>query len=324
MSMVPAISIARLETVGVSLNRPECVLPMPSGDVFVPHWPGGVTVVRADGAVDTWRAVGTAIDLRPNGIALAPDRTFLVANLGSDGGVWRLDRTGQLTPFLVELDGAALPPANFVTIDAQGRTWITVSTRRRPRQQAWRRDVSDGFVVLVDDAGPRVVADGLHYTNEARVDPTGNFLYVAETFGRRIRRFPIGSRGALGSPDTVLAIDAEFFPDGLTFDEAGGLWVTSLVTNRLLRLHGDRLQTVLEDVNHEFARLADEAFLAGVMAAEHLGRIPGTSLQQLTSVGFGGPDGKSVYLGTLHGSSVYRFHTIVAGADVPYWKYQAP
>jgi sugar lactone lactonase YvrE len=323
MSTVPTISVAGLETVGVLLNRPECVLPMRSGDVFVPEWPGGVTAVRAGGSIQTWRAT-TTIDLRPNGIALTPDGSFLIANLGDDGGVWRLDRTGQLTPFLIELDGIALPPANFVMIDRQDRIWITVSTRHRPRQLAWRHDISDGFIVLVDSSGARVVADGLHYTNEVRLDTTERWLYVAETFGRRIRRFPIGSRGAVGAPETVLSIDTGFFPDGLALDEAGGLWVTSLVTNRLLRLHDDRVQTVLEDVNHEFVRRVDQAFAGGSMAAEHLGRIPGTVLQQLTSVGFGGRDGKSVYLGTLHGSSVYCFQTTVAGADVAYWAYRSP
>jgi sugar lactone lactonase YvrE len=314
MSTVPTVVVAGLQRVGAALRRPECVLPTRSGDVFVPEWPGGVTVVRSNGTAETWRPATAAIDLLPNGIALAPDGSFLIANLGSDGGVWRLDRAGQLTPFVTEVDGVALPPANFVTIDDRGRTWITVSTRQRPRQQAWRRGVADGFIVLVDGARPRIVADGLHYTNEVRLDTASRWLYVVETFGRRIRRFPIKSDGGLGAPEGVLALDCGFFPDGLTFDQAGGLWTTSLVSNRLLRLHDDELQTVLEDVNPEFVQAAEQAFVSDAMAAEHLGPIPGTTLQQLTSVGFGGADGKSVYLGTLHGSSVYRFRTTVAGA----------
>jgi sugar lactone lactonase YvrE len=324
MSTVPTIAAARLETVGAALSRPECVLPMRSGDVFVPEWPGGVTVVRASGQVQTWRARTSTIDLRPNGIALTPDGSFLIANLGNDGGVWRLDSRGELTPFVIEVDGIPVPPANFVTIDDRNRIWITVSTRHQPRQLAWRRDVADGFVALVDGSGPRIVADGLHYTNEVRVDPSGNSLCVVETFGRRIRRFEVKSDGSLGTGETVLSLDTEFFPDGLAFDEAGGLWVTSLVTNRLLRLHDDRLQTVLEDVNRDFVRTVEQAFVSNLLAAEHLGRIPGTTLQQLTSIGFGGRDGKSVYLGTLHGSSVYGFRTTVAGANVPYWSYPAP
>jgi len=55
------------------------------------------------------------------------------------------------------------------------------------------------------------------------------------------------------------------------------------------------------------------------MTAEHLGRIPRTLLQQLTSLAFGGPDRRTVYLGTLHGSCLYRFRAAVAGARLPHW-----
>ena len=307
--LVPTVTPAGLEAHGAGLSRPECVVATLSGDVFVPEWPGGVTVVRADGRTQSWRATSTTLDLRPNGIALAPDGAFLIANLGDQGGVWRLDLAGRLTPVVEEVDGIALPPANFVTVDEQGRTWISVSTRLLPRQQAWRADVADGFVVLLDATGPRLVADGLHYTNEVRPDPTGKWLYVVETFGRRVRRFPIRPGATLGTPETVLSLGRGFFPDGFAFDEEGGLWVTSLVSNRLVRFQRDRAETILEDVNRDFVERVEGAFASRSMTAEHLDRIPGTRLQQLTSVAFGGPDRRTVYLGSLHASSLYRFRT---------------
>lgn len=324
MSTLLRVAVAALEVHGSGLNRPECVLPTRTGDLFVPEWPGGVTVIRADGRMQTWRATPATIDLRPNGIALTPDGAFLIANLGDDGGVWRLDQAGRLTPVVVEVDGIALPPANFVTVDDQGRTWISVSTRLQPRQQAWREDVADGFVVLLDGAGARVVADGLHYTNEVRPDPTGTWLYVVETFGRRVRRFPIRADSTLGRPETVLSLADGFFPDGFAFDEDGGLWITSLVSNRLVRFHDDRLETVLQDVNPEFVDRVEGAFASRTMSREHLGKIPGTRLQQLTSVAFGGADRRTVYLGTLHGTSVYSFRAAIAGAQVPYWNFPVP
>jgi sugar lactone lactonase YvrE len=112
-----------------------------------------------------------------------------------------------------------------------------------------------------------------------------------------------------------------FFPDGFAFDEEGGLWVTSLVSNRLLRFHDDRLETILEDVNTEFVEGVEQAFASRTMTAEHLGRIPRTLLQQLTSLAFGGPDRGTVYLGTLHGSCLYRFRASIAGARLPHWTY---
>ena len=324
MSTSLHVDVAALEAHGAGLNRPECVVPTRTGDVFVPEWPGGITVIRADGRMHTWRATPATIDLRPNGIALAPDGTFLIANLGDAGGVWRLDAAGRLTPVVVEVDGIALPPANFVTVDEQLRTWISVSTRRKPRQQAWRDDVADGFVVVLDAAGVRIVADGLHYTNEVRPDPTGKWLYVVETFGRRVSRFPILPRSTLGPPETVFSLGDGFFPDGFAFDEDGGLWLTSLVSNRLVRFDGARLTTVLEDVNPEFVQRVEDAFAARSMSAEHLGRIPDTQLQHLTSVAFGGADRRTVYLGTLHGTSVYRFRGEIAGAQPPHWNFPAP
>jgi sugar lactone lactonase YvrE len=324
MSITPRIAVTALEPHGSGLNRPECVVPVRSGDVFVPEWPGGVTVVRADGRTQSWRATSAAIDVRPNGIAIAPDGSFLIANLGDDGGVWRLDRDGRLSPIVVEVDGIALPPANFVTVDDRLRTWISVSTRLRPRQQAWRDDVADGFVVVLDAGGARIVADGLHYANEVRPDPSGQWLYVVETFGRRLRRFPIRPSATLGPGETVLSLGRGFFPDGFAFDEDGGLWITSLVSNRLVRFDGDRLETMLEDVNADVVQRVEDAFASRAMTAEHLGVIPGTRLQHLTSVAFGGPDRRTVYLGSLHASSLYRFRADVAGARAPHWDFPAP
>ena len=321
MSNDDRVEVSVLEAHGSGLNRPECVIATRSGDVFVPEWPGGVTVIQPDGRTQTWRAQ-SPIDLRPNGIALAPDGSFLIANLGDEGGIWRLDRSGALTPMLMEVDGIPLPPANFVTIDEHGRIWISVSTRMVPRQQAWRAGVADGFVVVVDDAGPRIVADGLHYTNEVRPDPTGRWLYVVETFGRLMSRFPIRAGAtALGAAETVFAMDRGFFPDGFAFDEEGGVWVTSLVSNRLVRFHQDRLTTILEDANDDFVEWVERAYAARTMSAEHLGRIPGTLLQQVTSLAFGGPDRRTVYLGSLHASCLYRFRARVSGAQLPHWDY---
>lgn len=313
-----------LQPLGQGLHRPECVLGTPEGDVFVSDWRGGVTVIRADGTQHTWLARTRAVDLRPNGIAFAPDGSFLLANLGDDGGVWQLRQDGALLPFLTEVDGVPLPPANFVTVDRSGRTWISVSTRQRPRQRAWRPDVRDGFVVLVDSRGARIVADGLHYTNEVRPDESGQWLFVVETFGRRILRFPVRSDG-LGTREPVIAFGHGCFPDGFAFDEAGGLWVTSLVSNRVLHVHADgRVDTPIEEINADQVEDVERAFASGTMGAEHLGPIPGARLQHVTSVAFGGVDRRTAYLGSLHTTCIFRVRTEVTGVPAPHWYFRRP
>jgi sugar lactone lactonase YvrE len=314
MSKQRSVSVHELQRVGANLHRPECVVVGGTGDVFVPDWRGGVTRIASDGAQETWLAHAPGIELRPNGIATMGDGTFLLANLSDAGGVWRLHRNGWLEPFLIEIDGVPLPPANFVFVDRQHRVWISVSTRLVPRHAAWRPDFADGFVVLVDASGARVVAEGLHYTNEVRTDPTGTWLYVVETFGRRLTRFRIGADGTLDDRVTALTLGYGCFPDGFEFDEAGGIWVTSLISNRLLRAQDGEVDTIVEDANPAYIDEVERAFARHEMRREHLGPIPGTTLQQVTSVAFGGPDRRSVYLGSLHATWLYRFTAGFAGA----------
>jgi|SRR5687767_3475357 len=312
-----SVPLHALQSAGAGLHRPECVVTTPAGEVFVPDWRGGVTRIAADGSQETWLAASPPVDLRPNGIAVAADGSFLIANLGDGGGVWRLRRNGTVEPFLTEVEGVPLPPANFVSIDGRGRTWISVSTRHLPRQRAWRADVADGFVVLVDTNGARIVADGLHYTNEVRPDPTGAWLYVVETFGRRLSRFRIAAGGSLGEPEVILTLGHGCFPDGFAFDDGGGIWVTSLISNRLLRACEGMVETILEDAAQAYVEEVEQAFAGGSMRADHLGPIRGAVLQQLTSIAFGGIDGRTVFLGSLHAPCLYRFAAGVAGAPTP-------
>jgi sugar lactone lactonase YvrE len=306
-------------SVGTGLHRPECVVATDAGDVVVSDWRGGVSCVSPAGVVTSCLARESDVALRPNGVAFTPDGRFLLSHLGETGGVWQLDRRGTLTPFLLEVEGVPLPPTNFAVTDAQRRTWISVSTRHRPRQLAWRPGVADGFVICCDHRGARIVADGLHYTNEVRVDPMGRWLYVIETFGRRLIRFPIASDNTLGRSEVVIQLGYGYLPDGFAFDEMGDIWITSLVSNRVIRVAAQgAVDVVLQDMNTEFVDTTERAFAAGTMSAGHLGRIPQTQLQHVTSISFGGRDRRTAFIGSLHGECVYRFAAEVAGIPAPY------
>ena len=322
---IAAIPISAIDPFGQGLHRPECVLPTASGDVYVPDWRGGVAVVRADGSTQSWLAQGPGFDLKPNGIAFLPDGRFLIANLGDDGGIWAMDTEGAVTPFLTHIGGHALPPANFVFLDQDQRVWITVSTHHVPRQAAWRRDITDGLLIMMDAAGPHIMAENLHYTNEARTDPDGRFVYVVETFGRRLIRYPLLSQARLGPAELVVQLDKDDLPDGFIFDRDGGIWITSLVSNQIKRVdQAGNIQTLIAERNETFIDEAARAFESGRMEKAHLGPIPRTRFQHLTSIGFGGQDCRTGYLGSLHADCVYRFTSPVAGVPQPYWDFALP
>jgi sugar lactone lactonase YvrE len=309
---------------GRGLVRPECVLATADGSLYTADWRGGVARTRRDGSQSlfTGRLPGER-PLRPNGIALRRDGSFLLADLGeTQGGVFALARTGELSPFLQEVDGIPLPPTNFVAEDPIGRVWITVSTRRQPRAAAYRSDVADGFVVVVDPKGPRIVADGLGYTNEALVSPDGQWLYVNETFARRTSRYRIGPDATLHGRETVTTYGAGTFPDGLCFDADGGIWITSIVSNRVIRVAPDGAQTLmLEDADAAHLAWVEQAFVAGTMGRPHLDKAAGRVLSNISSLAFGGPGLRIAYLGCLLGDSIASFASPVAGHPPTHWNW---
>jgi sugar lactone lactonase YvrE len=318
------LSIDDIQLTGAGLNRPECVLATSGGDLYTADWRGGVSHILQDG---TRRFYGGTLPggrpLRPNGIALRRDGTFLLADLGeTQGGVFVLDRAGSVRPFLIAVEGEELLPTNFVSEDAQGRVWITVSTRKHPRWRDSRPDAATGFIVLADAKGARIVADGLGYTNEALVSPDGCWLYVNETFGRRLSRFPLHLNGSLGAKEVVTTFGKGTFPDGLTFDCDGHVWITSIVSNRVLRVAPDgSQQVILEDADPAHIERCEVAFLADGLGRTHLDRPAGRVLKNISSLAFGGPDLRTAYLGCLLGDSLARFRAPVAGHPPVHWNY---
>ncbi len=312
--------------IGENLHRPECVLCSANGRIYASNWRGGVTVIEPDGHQWELIAKQPAFDVRPNGIALMPDGSFLLAQLGDEiGGVWRLPDTGALTPFVVEVDGTPLPPTNFAHLDSAGRVWITVSTRQAPRSKGYSRDVADGFIVLVDQTGTRVVADDLGFANECLVHPDEKHLFVNETFSRRLSRFDIVDGGRLTNKQTVCEFGDGVFPDGMAFDAEGGIWIVSIVSNRVLRLSPDgNLDVVIDDSDPDHLAWVEQAYQGDGMDRPHLDQIESRRLRSISSLAFGGADMKTGYLGCLLGDTIASFTTGVPGHPPPHWNFTGP
>jgi sugar lactone lactonase YvrE len=323
--MIPfEVAVPDLQFVGRDLARPECVVTTAQGDVFASDRRGGIMHLMPGGGQRLIAARGVDGFL-PNGFSLLPDRSFAVANLGHLGGAWRLLPDGELIPELVAVEGTALAPTNFVHADRHDggvRLWVAVSTRRVPREQAFRRDIADGCIVLKDGSGVRIVADGLGFTNETKVDPSGRWLYVNETMARRLSRFAIRDPGELGRRETIAEFGDGTFPDGFEFDAEGGIWVASVVSNRLLRIAPDGRQTlILEDADPEAVARAERHYAENRLSRADIDGGRDRTLGNLSSITFGGPDLKTVYLGSLFGERIATFRSPIAGAAPPHWRY---
>lgn len=319
-----ALSLDDVTFFGSQFARPECVLATRSGDVFASDRRGGVSHVLPNGEHRLY--VGGTLDLpeplHPNGIALERGGSFLVAHLGThEGGVFRLNRDGQLRPVLREVDGQVMTSTNFVMLDdVPGRIWITVCTRRTPRMSAFSADVDDGYIILVDEKGARVVADGIGFANECRIDPSRRWLYVNETYKRCLTRFALAADGTLSGPEIVTSFGPGEFPDGLTFDDQGGAWVTTIVANRVLRVAPDgTVATMLDESDPDHIAEVEKAYRTGLVDKARIDAIRSKAFANVSSLAFAGPDLRTGIFGVLLSDRLPTVPLPYAGSKPVHW-----
>lgn len=324
---------AEIRYVGHDLQRPECILAEPDGTLWSADARGGVMRIAADG---TQSFVGQRSDRGaggegfedryfqtqgslPNGLAFAADGSFLIANFGTDA-VELMDRAGNTRTLLHEIDGRPLGKANFVTRDRKGRLWVTVTTRTNPWTRSVTDRIHDGYIALLDEKGARIVAEGLCGTNELRFDPGEEWLYVAETTERRVTRFRAQPDGRLTHRETYGPSDVGGFCDGIAFDAYGNLWSTLVMADRLIAItpDGDVL-TLLDDGVPEATRALDEAWRDYRVTPALMAAAKGTVAPWMASVTFGGPDLRTVYLGSLQGTRIPFLRSPVAGQKLIHW-----
>jgi sugar lactone lactonase YvrE len=322
-----SIPLSKVSLFGDRFVRPESVLATRAGDVFASDGRGGVSHILPDGEHRLY--VGGTLDLseplHPNGIALDHDGSFILTHLGPEiGGVYRLDRAGQVRPILQEIGGRRLTSTNFVLLQRDpDRLWITVSTLEVPRGKAFTRDVANGYIILIDAKGPRIVAEGLGFANECRTDATGHWLYVNETYRRCLTRFRIGPDGALSERETVTEFGAGNFPDGVTLDSEGCAWVTCIVANRVIRVAPDGTQRVmLEEADEGHIAAVEAAYARGPVPRSTLDAVGAKMLANVSSLAFGGADLRTGYFGVLLADRLPVLRLPVAGAEPVHWRWR--
>jgi gluconolactonase len=325
---------AEIRMIGADLQRPECILAERDGTLWSADARGGVMRIDPDG---TQTLIAQAPDphfdlsasaadslLRgtlPNGLAFAANGDILISNFGTDR-LEVMNRRGATRVLLDCIDGARLGKVNFVLRDGRDRIWITVSTMRNPWSAAICSDLADGSIILLDERGARVVADGFHFTNEIRLDAAEEFLYVAETTAKRITRLRVEPDGSLTGREVYgpSSLGAGLV-DGICFDAYGNLWATMIFADRLVAItpEGELLE-LLDDGNPAGTAAVEQSFASGQpVPFDVLMQSGGTICPWLASVTFGGADLRTVYLGGLRSTAIPSFRSPVAGLPMVHW-----
>jgi sugar lactone lactonase YvrE len=188
--------------------------------------------------------------------------------------------------------------------------------------EAFRPDIADGYIALIDERGIRIVADGFAFTNEVRLDANEEWLYVVETTGQRITRLRVQDDGSLTGREVFGPgkLGKGGFPDGIAFDAYGNLWGTLIMSDVIFVLtpEGDYLELLVDGAPQATAAV-EAAFRAGRATPECLLASGGTLAPWFASLTFGGPDLRTCYIGSLRGTRIPFFRAPVAGLPMVHW-----
>ena len=195
--------------------------------------------------------------------------------------------TGEVDVYCSTVDGGPLRRPNWNLFAADGTMYVSDSCEDDVRFL----DEKSGRVVAIPPGGGDaevVPAPPIGYSNGMALGPAGK-LYVVETFlDPRILVFDDGDVSVYAAlPGTV--------PDGLAFDDEGGLFVSMFQPNLIVRIppDGGVPETVAEDWT-------------------------GQRLLTPTNLAFFGSDGTTLAIASLCGYVLYRLETPWRGLPLQY------
>lgn len=215
-------------------QRPVRVLPVGGTgpeDVLLDGDDGVITGV-ADGRIlrigVNGGVLGTVADTggRPLGLEWLPDGRLLICD--AHRGLLAVDISNGRTEILVyEVGGAPMRFCNNAAVAPDGTVYFTDSSRRFGIQH-YRGDLLEhsgtGRLLRRDPGGEvEILLDGLQFPNGVALDPSGDWLAIAETASYRLSRLWL--RGARAGQLRVLADGLPGFPDNISTGSDGLIWV---------------------------------------------------------------------------------------------------
>ncbi len=317
------IDHSAIQYLGTGLVRPECVIVDKDGSLWTSDGRGGVSHILSDGTqkfipqkMDGDRIQGSL----PNGLAMLKDGSFVIANMGTRR-LEHMSRSGETSVLCDNFEGRPLGLVNFVLMGPNDNLWFTVSTRKNEFMDGFRQNISDGYIGVFDGNSARIIASNLSFPNEIRFDSQNEYLYVAETTGKRVRRFKILDEFKLGEPEQFGPESlGDGFPDGMAFDEKGNLWVAMVVAEKVVIITPDQqVHTLINDGVSLQIKKVERNFAADNLLREEMAAAKGSIAPLTSSIAFGGKDLNTVYLGCLAGDRIASFYSPVSGQPMSHW-----
>ena len=220
---------------------------------------GGLRRLAPDGSVDEWLRDRRWI----GGLVLNRDGAVICS--GPDGLVWLDPKTGASGTLLDRIDGEPVRGINDLQPDGRGGLYFGTADVAEA-EHGRERDPSALFRLDADGTLTRL-GEGYTFANGIGISPDGKRLYVSDTFVG-VHAYELTPDGGL-ERGALLAEEKD--ADGLAVDQEGGIWVAGIQSGHITRLLPDG----------------------------RVDRRVALPLQGVTSLCFGGADGRDLYVTTV-------------------------
>lgn len=165
---------------------------------------------------------------QPSGLGWLPTGDLLFVSM-LDRSLKRMDAAGQVS-LHADLSYIAGGPCNDMVVASDGTAYVG----------NFGSDVGEEFsqatlaIVGADGTTRRGPAE-LDFPNGAVINPEGNRLVIAESYGRRLLSFDIEPDGSLTGRRLFADLDKRV-PDGICLDVEGGIWVGDPTNRSVFRV----------------------------------------------------------------------------------------
>jgi gluconolactonase len=229
MPASPELPIEAFQIFATNIDHPECIAFDRVGDLWAGGEAGQIYRIPPDGKAQLITTMGGYCA----GLAFSPANELFVCN--SSLGTVKVRQSGEFSVFATHAGEHKLICPNYGLFDSAGNYYVTDSGQ-------WKKN--NGFLIrYTPDGRGEIVAGPFGYANGLALSADEKFLFIVESNTDSVFRFKIEANGALG-PAELYATECGRFPDGLTLDAEGNLYVCCYASDEIWRISPERQKTL--------------------------------------------------------------------------------
>jgi len=229
MPASPELPIEAFQIFATNIDHPECIAFDRVGDLWAGGEAGQIYRIPPDGKAQLITTMGGYCA----GLAFSPANELFVCN--SSLGTVKVRQSGEFSVFATHAGEHKLICPNYGLFDSAGNYYVTDSGQ-------WKKN--NGFLIrYTPDGRGEIVAGPFGYANGLALSADEKFLFMVESNTDSVFRFKIEANGALG-PAELYATECGRFPDGLTLDAEGNLYVCCYASDEIWRISPERQKTL--------------------------------------------------------------------------------